>query len=65
LDKARHLVAASARTGKRLFRSDVTVTKETQFDWDPITDELSFTSREAFFRVCAEDGTVTEVAEAE
>jgi hypothetical protein len=65
LDQAGRLVAASTKSGHRLFKSDAKVGKETRFDWDPMTDDLSFTSRGAFHRVSAQDGTVATLPEAE
>ncbi len=63
LDKENVLVAVDPRTGKRLFTSDAKVTKETHLDWDPVTDDLAYTSRSKFIRVRAADGKTEIIPE--
>lgn len=63
MDGGGRLVAASPKTGRRLFRVDAEVNKESWFSLDAVTGDLVYATRNGFARISGTDGTVTEVAE--
>ncbi len=63
MDGGGRLIASSPKTGRRLFRVDIEVSKESWFSLDAVTGDLVYPTRKGFGRISGTDGTVTEVAE--
>jgi hypothetical protein len=65
MDTSGVLTGASVESGRRFYRSKAKITKETWFEMDRKTDDLTYTDRNAFWRVSAADGVARTVDEAE